>query len=396
MFYHLFKLIQPLFPKDTYITWDNLFEKDAEPIDGWTMFQYLQKNGYRSKYVIRKDSPFYKKLKQNKQTKDVVVIKNSNKNIFDTLFVTLLRAKVIIKPFLYNYRNGCWSDKKLKKNKYIQDVYVDHGVNYLKKNAYYMFNPDISNIIVISNNYEKEIYYKAGWPYERMIKGGLCRWDRLRKENCDAKKILIFFTWRGSIDRCLLKSRLKNEPDFHPAKSTYVSGIQNLITNKKLHEACNKLNIEIEVGVHHAAIDNAKIPLFSFYAPNVKLVDMQSISKHIYSADLVITDRSSMIFDPMFVNTPILFYTPDKNNPALNKWEHEEEEYSIKLEKETMYNYCDTIDDIIEKIESYAKNEFQLEIENQKINDTFFYYKKDICKYIIENIEKQENSNEKK
>ena len=117
MFYHLFKLIQPLFPKDTYITWDNLFEKDAESIDGWTLFLYLQKNGYRSKYVIRKDSSFYKKLRNEKKLKDIVVIKNSNKNIFDTLFITLLRAKVIIKPFLYNYRNNCWSDNKLMKNK---------------------------------------------------------------------------------------------------------------------------------------------------------------------------------------------------------------------------------------------------------------------------------------
>lgn len=395
MFYHLFKLIQPIFPKDTYITWDNLYEKDAEPIDGWTMFQYLQKNGYRSKYVIRKDSPFYKKLKQNKQTKDVVVIKNSNKNIFDTLFVTLLRAKVIIKPFLYNYRNGCWSDKKLKKNKYIHDVYVNHGVTYLKKCAYNMYHPNLSNTMVISNDYEKEIYHNAGWPYERMIKGGMCRWDALNKKDIKEKKLLIFFTWRGSLDSQYIKQRLKEEPNFHPAKSTYVEGIQRFISDKELHRVCEKYNMKIEIGVHHAAIDNAKIPLFAFYAPNVELIDMQNVSKYIYKADIVITDRSSMIFDPMFIDTPIIFYTPDKNNPVLNYWEHDEEQYSIKLEKETMYNYCDTVDDVIDKIEFYAKNKFKLESKNQKINNSFFYYKKDICKNIIDNIEKMERNNEK-
>lgn len=393
MFYHLFKLIQPLFPKDTYITWDNLYEKDAEPIDGWTMFQYLQKNGYRSKYIIRKDSPFYKKLKDNNQLKNIVAIKNSDKNIFDTLFVTLLRAKVIIKPFLYNYRNGCWSDKKLKKNKYIHDVYVNHGVTYLKKCAYNMYHPNLSNTMVISNDYEKEIYHNAGWPYERMIKGGMCRWDALSKKDIKEKKLLIFFTWRGSLDAKLIKENQKDNPDFHPIRSTYVSGIQALLSNSKLQKVCLENNIKIEVGVHHAAVDNAKISLFSFYAPNVKLINMQEVSKHIKEASIVVTDRSSMIFDPMFINTPVLFYTPDKNNPLLNKWEHAEELNAVRLEKETMYNYCDTVEDIVTHIQTYAQNGYKLEKSKQKINETFFYYKKDICKHIIDSIEKKEGWN---
>ena len=36
-----------------------------------------------------------------------------------------------------------------------------------------------------------------------------------------------------------------------------------------------------------------------------------------------------------------------------------------------------------------------LESKNQKINNSFFYYKKDICKNIIDNIEKMERNNEK-
>lgn len=392
MFYHFFKLLQPFFPKDTYITWDNLYEKDAEPIDGWTMFQYLQKNGYRSKYVIRKDNPFYKKLCQEKKTKDIVVIKNSDKSVFYRLFWTLLRAKAVIKPFLYNYVD-LFSDKKLKKNKYIHDVYVNHGVTYLKKCAYNMYHPAISDTMVISNDYEKEIYHQAGWPYERMIKGGMCRWDQLKKENKETRQLLIFFTWRGSLDAKIIKKNRECNIGLHPIKSTYVSGIQELISNKKLSEVCRNNNIQIEVGVHHAAIDNAKIPLFSFYAPHVKLIRMQEVSKHIKEADIVITDRSSMIFDPMFINTPVLFYTPDKNNPLLNKWEHAEEQYAIKLEKETMYNYCETVEDIVFHIQNYIKNNYKLEEVNQKINETFFYYKKDICKHIINSIEKKEGWN---
>ena len=107
------------------------------------------------------------------------------------------------------------------------------------------------------------------------------------------------------------------------------------------------------------------------------------------------TDRSSMIFDPMFLDTPIIFYTPDKNNPVLNEWEHDEEKYAIKLEQETMYNYCDNIEDIISLIEKYAKKNFELEYSYKQINQKFFYYKKDICKNIIDNIEKMERNNEK-
>ena len=274
MMYNIFKIIQPLFPKDTYITWDDLFEKNAEPIDGWTLFLYLQKNGYRSKYVIRRDSPFYEKLKKNGYTKDIIAIKDSNKSVFFRLFWTMLRAKAVIKPFLYNYTNT-YSDKKLRKNKWIHDVYVNHGVTYLKKCAYYMWSPEISNSIVISNDYEKEIYHDAGWPYERMIKGGMCRWDAIKKE-VKQKKLLIFFTWRGSLDVSVLSLNKKYNPNFHPIKSTYVQGIHSLISNKKLQEICRNKNIIIELGVHHAAVDNAKIPLFSFYVPGIKFYDIRS------------------------------------------------------------------------------------------------------------------------
>lgn len=389
MLYRLYKFFQPFFPKDTYITWDNLYEKDAEPIDGWTLFLYLQKNGYRSKYIIRKDSPFYKKLRLEKRVKDVIAIKSSRRSVFYTLFWTLLRAKAVIKPFLYNYAD-LFSDKKLKQNKYIHDVYVNHGVTYLKSCAYYMYQPQLSNTMVISNDFEKEIYHKAGWPYERMIKGGMCRWDSLEKQPFAQNKLLIFFTWRGSLDAKLIKERLKENPDFHLVKSTYVSGIQSLLSNPKLQEICKTYNIQIEAGVHHAAVDNAQIPLFSFYAPGVKIISMQEVSRHIREASIVITDRSSMIFDSMFIDTPVLFYTPDKNNPLLNKSEHSEELNAIKLEKETMYNYCDTVEDIILHVQRYAQNGFNLETEKKNINNSFFYYKKDICKHIIDSVEKNE------
>lgn len=111
------------------------------------------------------------------------------------------------------------------------------------------------------------------------------------------------------------------------------------------------------------------------------------ISKHIREASIVITDRSSMIFDPMFMETPVLFYTPDKNNPMLNSREHEEEVHAIHLEKETMYNYCATIEDVVQRIAYYAENGYLLEEKNKEINNKFFYYKKDICKHIVDSIE---------
>ena len=101
-----------------------------------------------------------------------------------------------------------------------------------------------------------------------------------------------------------------------------------------------------------------------------------------------------MIFDPMFIDTPVLFYTPDKGNPMLNQWEHEEELYAIKLQKETLYNYCETIDDIINFINYYDDINYNLEPDKKKINNTFFYYRKNICKHIIDFIEQCEDSYE--
>ena len=81
-----------------------------------------------------------------------------------------------------------------------------------------MYSPDISNTMVISNDYEKEIYHKAGWSYERMMRGGMCRWDALQRNYTKERKLLIFFTWRGSLDVKLIKEYKKTNRRHFPIK----------------------------------------------------------------------------------------------------------------------------------------------------------------------------------
>ena len=384
--YFIFRLLQPLFPKNTIITWDEIIGTTAEAIDGWTMFEWLKEHGYQARYICNRKSLFYS---QNKSSEILGI--NPNKSIFRNCFWTMLRVRAVIKPFLYGggMRNF-FTDTKLKENKYIKDVYVDHGIVFFKDSAAAFYKPELTDTLIISNDFEKELYNRLGkWPLDKMKKGGLARWQTLKRQNSadGLRRVFIYFTWRGSLDLLFWEKRRKYEKNYHPRKSVYAERILHFLDNPELSATCKKYGIKLELGIHHAQIDLAGCSLFQFYSPHAEFVRMNDVSRHIRAADMMITDRSSIIFDAMFLNIPIAFWVPDQNDPMLNKTEHADEQHAIELQKKELYNYCDTEEALIKQIEKYAKNGFELEQKYQAINNTFFYYKTDICEHIMEAID---------
>ena len=117
----------------------------------------------------------------------------------------------------------------------------------------------------------------------------------------------------------------------------------------------------------------------------VKLISAPEISKIIGETDLAITDYSSIAFDFMFLDIPTIFYRfdddiryPDKRDRLNAK--------SAKSHDKELYNVFYDEDAVIEKIEFYIKNNFVLEPEYKKINDSLFWEKENICEHLYEKI----------
>ena len=382
----IFLKLQPFFKKDSYILFDNLYEANAECIDTYCVFQYMQKHGIKSYYVIWKENPLYKKLKKENKLKNILVMKRSckenMKNNFDFFFLTwrkLLRSKAVITSF------GDLCPKiteLLYKNKYISYIHSQHGSILLKtfilKCSY--LSPLKYNKILISSTNEENIFTKFGWNKNNLIKIGLPRWDLLKKEPQTQKNIFMMFTWRNSFGKW-------NKNFTTPLTETkYYKGIMAFIRSPKLQKLLQNNNVKLIYTLHHSLLNQCREKL-DFSASHLEYVPCENISRYIGKADMFITDYSSLFFDFAFLHTPIVFYRPDFDDTTLNGYDRGDMEHAQTMDNK-LFNICYSIDDTIFAIEKYIKNGFILEKENRQKADALFSTKKNITKKFVDYLEK--------
>lgn len=385
-FYVLRKLLikfQPLFKKDTFILYDNLYEPNAECIDTYCVFEYMQKHNIKSYYVVWKENPFYKKLKYQGKLKNVIVLKNSVYSSFEffrKIWIYLFRTKSVISSFGGPNREIV---EFLYNNKYITYICSDHGSVFFKifvlSSGY--FGPYAYNKFLVCNKYEADLFQKYGWKKENLKIIGLPRWDYLSKKTDKQKTIFVMFTWRTSFYS-------GNQDRYNiPLESTkYTQRILSFFNNERLKDLLKKHNIKIQVALHHSMLDQTG-GRYNFKCDNIELVPSIKISEYIGIADLFITDYSSIFFDFAFLNTPIIFYRPDFDDTSLLELDREDMKHVKSLDN-LIYNTVYDENKAIDLIEKYIKNGFVLEDENKQKNNNLFATKENITKKFVNYLQK--------
>ena len=374
-------LLQPWFKKDTYILFDNLYEKNAECIDTYCIFEYMQQHNIKSYYVVWRENPFYEKLKKEQKLKNVIVIKHSIYErtcfeFFRKIWLHLFRTKAVITSF-----GGInWEIVEfLYKNKYITYMCSDHGSVFFKtfvlESGY--FGKNIYNKFLVCNEYESDLFQQYGWDKDNLEIIGLPRWDLLRKEHNKQKTIFVMFTWRTSF-----YSGNRDKFTTPIESSKYVTRILSFFNNEKLHKLLKKYNVKIQAALHHSMLDQTG-GQFNFKCDNVEIVPSVNISDYIGKADLFITDYSSLFFDFAFLNTPIVFYRPDFDDTTLIELDRADMEH-VKSLDDRVYNVCYDENSVLDCIEKYMKNGFILEDENKIKNDKLFYTKENIRQKFVD------------
>ena len=375
----IFPFLQKFFKKNTYILIDDLFEEDAECIDTYSLFCYMQKHNIPSYYVIWKKNYFYTELKKENKLKNVIVVnKRFGTDFIRKSFWVLLKTKIIISGFL-NWGNFTPERKLVQdfvnNSNSFTHVYLDHGVVFFKKDVLEAYSPKNFKKLIVSNDLEKEIYKnKANWNEKDIIKGGLTRWDLLKKEVHKEKNIFIFFTFRKTF------GQNKNYKEFD-----YYKKIVSLFQNKKLLQLLRSNNIKLIYGMHHALKNQTNLD-WNISNSNIIIADTHHISQYIAKTDLFITDYSSIAFDFMFLDIPVIFYKLDFNDPKLSKLDRLSMD-SFKECEPYVYNVLDDEESLVQKIEDYIQCDFVQKEEHSKKNKQFFYYKNNISKIITNKLE---------
>ena len=350
------------------LLFDYIYSPICEDLNAFTIFEYYRKKNINNAYyVLNEGTELYKSLSKQNKTKNIIPFKNNHDN--NHLFQFLLNSKIIIQSYTLHF-----FQKIVSRVKYLKFLYICHAVNYFKTNIIkdQLMKLDKSKQnIILTSPYEYNLYKKLNlYDENSMHKAGLARYDRLNnlEKNLSEKNcILLSFTYRSFNNSIYQESLFKKNTN-------------KLLNDEFLNIYLEKKNIDLVfIQHHHDVIRRRKIN--KNYSGKIKFIEQKYLSHYIEQCSLFITDFSSISFDFMFQDKPVLFYHLDLND----KIEFEEKSYmEIDYNNSIYYNNVFSLhEDLVNKIKYYVERNFTLEKGLKEKYSKMFYYKDNITQKIV-------------
>lgn len=363
--------------KDLYLVTGQLNSVTNEPIDSWTFFSWLQKHHVPSKYVIWEKHPFYRHLLKTHQARDVIALKGdgcSNTEFLTACHAALARAKIVLQE------NGALHSgiRQWLLASDIDYAFLQHGLFFWAMDV--RTATFLSSFNTINATSDREVtFFQEHIPANpilqeppRYIVGGLPRWDLLKDESSQEQPIVfIMFTGRYSF---------KTAEAFQ--KSMYLQGIKALLSEENLARL-QAQGIRVVLAPHHHLVNVIKG--FDFKI-EVTIASTHEISYWIRHASCCITDMSSVSFDFLFLNKPVIYWRLDKYDVTLHRDDFDRLRFAEHQMKQ-MFNDAQNATEVITMVERYAKTHFQLEPEKRAIAESFFTHKQHVCQHLYDALE---------
>jgi CDP-glycerol glycerophosphotransferase (TagB/SpsB family) len=348
-------------------------------INAYLLFEYYIKNNETNAYyVINIQSELYQILLNKNQTNNLIPI-HTHDNLYEKIYPYLLNSKILVNSFIYMD-----IQKIVSRVNYLKYLFITHAIGYFKTNVISVqFNnlrKDKRNIIISSpfeyEKYKNQLKYSDSYMY----KAGLPRYDRLnsiQRNVSENKCILISFTYR------------KYNNDVYQ-KSLFKKNLETLLNDTSLISFFKSQNIDIIYIQHHYDFLR-KRPFNQSNFQFIKYRNQSFLSHYIEQCSLLITDFSTICFDFMFLNKPVLFYLID----IKDKINFEEKVYMKNDNNNNIYfgNVFSDLKPLIKKIQNYTINDFNIENELKKKYESMFYYKTNITERIVQIINNITNIN---
>ena len=351
------------------LLFDYIYSPICEDTNSFTIFEYYQENNVENVYyVLNEKTELYKSLLYQNKTKNIIPFKNDAQSNAH-LFPFILNSKIIIQSYaLFQFQ------KVVSHVKYLKFLYICHAVNYFKTSV---IKVQLSRLdkskhnIILTSPYEYQLYKKMNLYEEKSFhKGGLARYDRLNniQKNISEKEcILVSFTYRA-----FRKTQYK--------KSLFIKNLYKLLGNEKLSSFLESKNIDfIYIQHHHDVRRGRGIDKKAF--PRIIFKEQKKLAHYIEQCSLLITDFSSISFDFMFQNKPVIFYHID----VKEKKDFKEKSF-MKIDPENSIYFDNVFSDeekLVKKIEYYINRNYILEEGLAEKYKTLFYNKKNITQKIV-------------
>lgn len=309
---------------------------------GYAFFKYIRENYPEKKayYIIERDSP------------DINKVENLGNIIYfgtEEHIRLIMKANKIISSHHPTYLYPSQTPSVVKSVRGTK-VFIQHGVLGVKnlESLYDKYSSSFdTDLFLVSSEREKRVVVDdMKYNPEEVKITGLSRFDELFNGDTQVKRqLLISPTWREWITN---EEKLVN--------SDYLVKWLEVLNDPKLISLAKKYNFEIVLNLH-----NNVQPFINEFEGNeyLRIVEPGSIriQELIKESAVLLTDYSSVAFDFSFLNKPVIYYQFDQKKFLGKKGSH------LDLEKELPGPIILEKDSILEEIEKYAKNNFQMDKE---------------------------------
>ena len=312
----------------------------------------LRAKGYSAYYEYTEDALYYAS-----HAKVAFITHRANRNKADLPFYAFSKETKIVQ---------LWHGIPLKKIAFDDTIFSfkenEKSLRYrLKKNIKKKCFPFLEFVnkpsMVIALSYETQKIFTQAFRIEthKVKITGYPRNDILfLKSNLvnNKKKIIYMPTFRGKVAE---SPDILSLFDFDVEKMDTFLEEKNLILDIKLHPFNKPAKKSLEL------LEKAK---------NINLIKIDDIYSSLNEYSILITDYSSIYFDFLLLNRPLIFTPFDKE-----KYTEENREFYFKYESVTPGPKANNWSSVIEYIREYLRNETFYKSEREKIRDRFHRYK---------------------
>ena len=345
--------------------------------NGYYLFKWIRQNHPEIDiyYIISKDAPGINKV-------------NTLGNVihYDTwlqIFFLYHAKKIISTHGLWIVPNELgfikkWTKKHLKAKK----VMLNHGVEFLKngKEFYHKNVSELNDLVIALSQEHKNIFTNEyGFNDSEVVIAGFARLDDMidKSETSSINNLITFMpTFRDAEDN--IGENFKN--------TTLFLSIKKLMLDTELISFMKEKNITLGIYLHQN-IQKYSHYLEEFSSSNVLVMKqgIYTVQKLLQESKLLITDYSSVLFDFVYMDKPIISYQFDYEKFISSR----KEKAFINLQKDLPGDVVTTHKELIDTIKSRSLNNFTMPpLYSEKSKHFFQYNDRNNAKRIFREIEK--------
>jgi CDP-glycerol glycerophosphotransferase (TagB/SpsB family) len=224
----------------------------------------------------------------------------------------------------------------------------------------------------VSKNEATIIHRYLGYSRSDIAITGNARFDLLTDSSTDRREILLMPTLRSHLF-------FSGKEDF--VKSEYYQVYSRLIQSRELGAVLSKHDCTLSFYLHPTFSHHES--LFSTDIENINILgdsDIQ-ISDLLMRCSMLVTDYSSVAWDMLYMNKPILFFQFDLDLFLKTSGSY------MDMRKDLPGDRCETVEELLTLIGKYAEDGLRIPDRYAKMRESFFAYTDmNNCKRIAEEI----------